>query len=171
VRDIKTRFGQKTVLGKRRTTIADAPAEVEVPTEAFIEKEPITVICSEKGWIRAMKGHVADDGETKYKEGDQGKFWFHAESTDKLSLFASNGRFYTLGADKLPRGRGTGEPVRLMLEMGEGDDIVSLRVHKPGEKFLVASSDGRGFVVEAEQTLAQTKNGRQVLNVGDGVKA
>ncbi len=171
VKDIKTRFGQKTALGKRRTTIADAPVEVEVPTEALIEKEPITVICSEKGWIRAMKGHVADDGETKYKEGDQGKFWFHAESTDKLSLFASNGRFYTLAADKLPRGRGTGEPVRLMLEMGEADDILSLRVYKPGEKFLVASSDGRGFVVESEQTLAQTKNGRQVLNVGDGVKA
>ena len=171
VRDIKTRFGQKTVLGKRRTTIADAPAEVEVPTEALIEKEPITVICSAKGWVRAMKGHVADDGEAKYKEGDQAKFWFHAESTDRLSLFATNGRFYTIGADKLPRGRGTGEPVRLMIDLDEGADIVSLRVFKSAEKFLVASSDGRGFIVDGEPTLAQTKNGRVVLNVSGDVEA
>ncbi|MBM3507616.1 MAG: DNA topoisomerase IV subunit A [Alphaproteobacteria bacterium] len=171
VKETKAKFGPKTALGKRRTTIADAPAAVEVPDEAFIEKEPLTIICSAKGWIRAMKGHVADDGEAKYKEGDEGRFWFHAESTDKLSLFATNGRFYTLGADKLPRGRGMGEPVRLMLEMGESDDIVELRVYRPGEKLLVASSDGRGFMVQSDATFAQTKNGRQVLNVGDGVKA
>jgi topoisomerase-4 subunit A len=169
VKDTKARFGPKSNLGKRRTTIADAPAEIDVPNEALIEKEPITVICSAKGWIRAMKGHVADDGETKYKEGDEGRFWFPAESTDKLSLFASNGRFYTLAADKLPRGRGMGEPVRLMLDMGERDDLVELCVYRPGEKLLVASSDGRGFVVDSESTFAQTKNGRQVLNVGEGV--
>ena len=171
VRDTKVKFGPKTALGKRRTTIADAPAEIEVPTEALIEKEPITVICSAKGWIRAVKGHVADDGSATYKEGDESRFWFHAESTDKLTIFATNGRFYTLGADKLPRGRGHGEPVRLMLDMGEAVEIVTLGVYRPGEKLLVASSDGRGFVVDTDSTLAQTKNGRQVLNVSEGVSA
>ena len=171
VRDTKVKFGPKTALGKRRTTIADAPAEIEVPTEALIEKEPITVICSAKGWIRAVKGHVADDGSATYTEGDESRFWFHAESTDKLTIFATNGRFYTLGADKLPRGRGHGEPVRLMLDMGEAVEIVTLGVYRPGEKLLVASSDGRGFVVDTDSTLAQTKNGRQVLNVSEGVSA
>ena len=171
IRETRVKFGAKTALGRRRTTIADAPALIDVPAEAMIEKEPITVICSEKGWIRALKGHVADDGEVKYKEGDRGRFWFHAESTDKLSLFATNGRFYTLAAEKLQRGRGHGEPVRLMLDMGEAGELVELRVYRPDEKFLVASSDGRGFIVEGEQTLAQTKNGRQVLNVAGEVEA
>ena len=171
VRDIRKRFGKDTPLGKRRTTIADAPAPIEVPTEAMIEREPITVICSAKGWIRALKGHVTDTGEVKFKEGDSGRFWFFAESTDKLSVFATNGRFYTLAADRLPGGRGAGEPVRLMVEFGNGHDIVAMRVHRPGGKLLVAAHDGRGFVVAEDQTLAQTRQGRQVLNVATGVEA
>ncbi len=171
IKDIKTRFGQKTVLGKRRTEIADAPAVIDVPVEAMVEKEPITVICSAKGWIRAVKGHAEDDGSTSYKEGDRARFWFAAESTDKLSLFASNGRFYTIPADKLPRGRGHGEPVKLMLDLGENDEILELRIWRPGEKILVASHDGRGFIVDSDNTLAQTKNGRAALTLPDGESA
>ena len=169
--DIKTRFGQKTALGKRRTEITDAPVVIEVPAEAMVEKEPITVICSAKGWIRAVKGHVEDDGSATYKEGDRARFWFPAESTDKLSLFASNGRFYTIPADKLPRGRGHGEPVKLMVDMGENDEVLELRIWRPGEKLLVASHDGRGFIVASENTLAQTKKGRAVLTLPDGESA
>jgi topoisomerase-4 subunit A len=171
IREIKKRFGGDVALGRRRTALAEAPAAVEVPLEALIEKEPITVICSEKGWIRALGGHVEVNGETRYKEGDRGRFWFHAETTDKLVLFATNGRFYTLGCDKLPRGRGHGEPVRLMLDLGNEEDVVRLFVHRPGARLLVASSDGRGFLVEEDEVIAQTKAGRQVLNLGAGAEA
>ncbi len=171
VKETRKRFGKDTKLGARRTTIADAPAIIEVPTEAMIEREPITVICSAKGWIRALKGHATDTGEVKYKEGDAGRFWFHAQSTDKIVMFCTNGRFYTLAGDKLPGGRGAGEPVRLMVELGNDHDIVDMRVHRPGGKLVVAASDGRGFVVEEDQTLAQTRQGRQVLNVSGGVEA
>ncbi|HYM30163.1 MAG TPA: DNA topoisomerase IV subunit A [Candidatus Cybelea sp.] len=171
IADIKKRFGPKTALGRRRTGFAEAPAVAEVPLEAMIEREPVTVICSEKGWIRAIKGHAADDGSTVYKEGDGGRFWLHAETTDKLVLFGTNGRFYMMPVDKISRGRGHGEPVRLIVELGDDQDIVALMVHKPGRRLLVASSDGRGFVVEEDQVLAQTRAGRQVLNVSGAVKA
>jgi len=137
----------------------------------MIEKEPITVICSDKGWIRALKGHMDENGAEKYKDGDKGRFWIKAETTDKLVLFATNGRFYTIGCDKLPRGRGHGEPVRLMIDLGNDQDIVALFVHKPDRKLLVASSDGRGFVVDENSVIAQTRNGKQVLNVSGDVEA
>jgi topoisomerase-4 subunit A len=168
---VKERFGAKTKLGRRRTDFAEAPVADIVPLEAMIEREPITVICSEKGWIRAMKGHQEQNGEVKYKEGDQGRFWIHAQTTDKLLLFASNGRFYTLGADKLPGGRGHGEPVRLMIDLANDEDIVALFVYQPESRLLVASSDGRGFVVEADKAVAQTRAGKQVMNLDKGVKA
>ncbi|MGE5539102.1 MAG: DNA topoisomerase IV subunit A [Gemmatimonas sp.] len=171
IADIKTKFGPKTVLGKRRTEIGDAPEPIEIPEDAGIEKEDITVVCSEKGWIRSFKGHLGPDADIKYKEGDGPRFAFHASTTDKLVMFGSNGRFYTLGGDRLPPGRGHGEPVRLMVDLGNDDDIVALFVHKPGRKLLVASSDGRGFIVNEDEVLAQTRAGKQALNVKDGVTA
>jgi topoisomerase-4 subunit A len=171
VRSLKARFGPKSELGKRRTEIGSAPEVEEVPLEAYVEREPITVICSEKGWIRSVKGHLTDTAELKYKEGDRGKFVIHAETTDKLLIFATNGRFYTLGCDKLPGGRGFGEPLRLMIELGNDQAVVQMRVFKPEERLLVASEDGRGFVVKAEDALAQTRGGRQVLNLSSGKEA
>jgi len=165
IKETRKAFGQKTELGKRRTDITDAPEVAEVPMESMVEKEPITVICSEKGWIRAVKGHVEVGEDIRFKEGDRSRFALHALTTDKLVLFATNGRFYTLGGDKVPRGRGHGEPVRLLTGLGNDDDIIELLVHVPGRKLIVASSDGRGFVVPEDQLIAQTKTGKQVLNV------
>ena len=171
IADIKKRFGQKTELGKRRTEIGEAPSGVVVPLEAMIEREPITVVCSEKGWIRAIKGHTDDTASLKFKEGDRGRFAFKAQTTDKVVIFATNGRFYTLGCDKLPGGRGHGEPVRLMMDMGQEHDIVEMRVHDPDRNLIVASEGGRGFRVAEKDVIAQTRNGKQVLNVGDGEEA
>jgi topoisomerase-4 subunit A len=123
------------------------------------------------GWIRALKGHGEPSDDVKYKEGDQGRFWLKAETTDKILVFASNGRFYTLSGDKLPSGRGHGEPVRLMVDLPNEAQIVHLLVHKPGRKLVVAASDGRGFAVVEDQVVAQTRAGKQVLNVKDAVKA
>jgi topoisomerase-4 subunit A len=133
----------------------------------------VTVVLSDKGWIRAAKGHLDDKQaeELKYKEGDGKKFVLHAQSTDKVLLFGSNGRFYTLGCDRLPSARGHGEPVRLMIELGNDQDIVTLAVFKGGRKFLVASDAGRGFIVPEDEVVAQTKNGKQVLNLADKEKA
>ena len=173
VQEIKNKFGGKTALGKRRTELADAPAEVEHAVEDFVEREPVTVLLSDKGWIRAAKGHLDEKAaaELKYKEGDQAKFAVHAQSTDKILLFATNGRFYTLPCDRLPGARGHGEPVRLMIELGNEQDIVQLEVLKGGRKFLVASDAGRGFVVPEDEVVAQTKNGKQVLNLAGKEKA
>ena len=158
-------------MGARRTGLTDAPVIEDVPIETMIEREPITVVCSVQGWIRAMKGHVALDSELKYKDGDSGRFVFHAETTDKLLAFASNGRFYTLGADKLPGGRGQGEPVRLMVDMPNEADIIALFIHRPGNRVMVASSAGDGFIVAEADVIAQTRSGKQVLNVKDGARA
>ncbi len=166
IKDIRKRFGKKTELGARRTEIGDAPDEIIVPSYILIDREPITVICSQKGWIRAAKGHLTEHGDLKYKDGDRGRFVFNAQTTDKILIFATNGRFYTLGGDKLPSGRGHGEPVRLMVDLPNDQDIVALFVHRPGEKILVASSDGRGFIVLEDAVIAQTKSGKQALNVG-----
>jgi topoisomerase IV subunit A len=171
VKDIKTRFGQKTPLGKRRTEIGDVPSDVVIPLEAVIEREPVTVLCSAKGWVRTLKGHQEDVSDAKYKEGDRERFVVLAQTTDKLLVFATNGRFYTLGVDKLPGGRGFGEPLRLMMGLPNDQDIVAVFVHQPGRKRFVASSDGRGFVVPEDEVIAQTKNGKQVLNTAVGVEA
>jgi topoisomerase-4 subunit A len=170
LRDIRANFGEKTPLGCRRTEIGAPPSEIDVPTEAMIEREPITVLCSEKGWIRAVKGH-GNGTETKYKEGDRERFKVTAETTDKLVVFATNGRFYTLGCDKLPRGRGFGEPLRLMIDLGNDQDITAVFVHQEGRRLFVASSDGRGFVVSENEVIAQKRQGKQVLNLGAGAEA
>jgi topoisomerase-4 subunit A len=142
-----------------------------MPLEAMIEREPITVICSQNGWIRAIKGRQPLDAEVKFKDGDGPRFAFHAETTDKLLLLASSGRVFTLGADKLPGGRGMGEPLRLMVDMDQADGIVTLFRHQPGARRLIASTAGDGFLVAEAEMLAQTRAGRQVLNVKAPAKA
>jgi topoisomerase-4 subunit A len=171
LRETRKKFGKDSEGGARRTELADAPEIEEVPLEAMIEREPITVVCSAMGWIRAMKGHIDLGQELKFKDGDEARFVFHAETTDKLLLFGSNGRFYTLGCSALPGGRGMGEPVRLMVDLPNEAEMVDLFLHKPGRKLLVASSAGDGFVVAEDEVLAQTRTGKQVLNVKGGVKA
>ncbi|PKR50668.1 DNA topoisomerase IV subunit A [Thalassospira marina] len=162
----REKFGKKTELGKRRTEIGDAPQEIDVPLEALIEREPITVICSRMGWIRALKGHTTDISDLKFKDGDESRFAIKAFTTDKLLIMSSAGRCYTLGCDKLPGGRGHGEPIRLSIDLPQEHDIVSMNVHRPDGKLLVASSAGRGFLVAESDVVAQTKNGKQVLNLG-----
>ncbi len=168
--EIRKRFGEKTALGRRRCKIADAPTPVVVPVEALIEREPITIVCSEKGWVRAFKGHLDDLSDIRYKEGDRERFSLRAESTDKLLVFATNGRFYTIACDRLPGGRGDGEPLKLMVDLGSAD-VVQLLLFKGGRKLIVASSDGRGFVVPEDEVVAQTRAGKQVLNLPEGVEA
>lgn len=172
VAEIKKKFGGGA-LGKRRTDVADAPAVIEVPLDALVEREPVTVICSAKGWIRTVRGHLTDAEaeDVKYKDGDARGFIERCETTDKLLVFASNGKFFTIGVDKLPRGRGFGEPVRLMIDLGNDVDIVDLFRHQPGRTLLVVSEDGRGFRVEEAEVLAQTRAGKQVLNLEDGKSA
>jgi topoisomerase-4 subunit A len=154
----------------RRTILADAPQIDFDPTDILVEREPITVICSEKGWIRAMRGHQDLAGEFKYKEGDAAGVVMHAETTDKILLFAENGRFYTLAADKLPRGRGFGEPVSLMVDLPADVSIVKLLRGTSG-KMLVAASSGHGLIVDSESAIAQTRNGKQILNVTGDARA
>jgi len=148
--------------------IEDAPEIEDVPLEAMIEREPITVVCSAMGWIRAMKGHIDLAQELKFKDGDGPRFVFHAETTDKLLMLGSNGRFYTLSCNMLPGGRGMGEPVRLMVDLPNDTEIVELMLHKPGRKLLLASSAGDGFVVAEDEVIAQTRSGKQALNVPCG---
>ncbi len=165
---MRENFGKKTAIGKRRTEIGDAPEEIEVPLEALIEREPITVICSKMGWVRALKGHVADVSDLKFKDGDEHRFALKAFTTDKLLILSTAGRCYTMSCDKLPGGRGHGEPIRLSIDLPQEHDIVSMVVHKEGRNLLVASSGGRGFLVAEKEVVAQTKNGKQVLNLGTG---
>ncbi len=171
LKETRKQFGKDYEGGARRTQFAEAAEAPDVPIEAMIEREPITVVCSKMGWIRAMKGHVALDQEMKFKDGDEARFAFHAETTDKILLFGTNGRFYTLSGASLPGGRGMGEPVRLMVDLPNESDIVALFVHVPGRRLLVASSAGDGFVVPENEVIAQTRSGKQALNVKADVTA
>jgi topoisomerase-4 subunit A len=171
LRETRKQFGKDSPGGARRTQFADATEVEEVPLEAMIEREPITVICSKMGWIRAMKGHVDLTSDVKFKDGDEARFMFHAETTDKLLVFGQNGRFYTITGANLPGGRGMGEPLRLMIDLPNDSEIVEILIHKPGEKLLVASSEGDGFIVLESEVIAQTRAGKVVLNVKDGVTA
>lgn len=171
LRETQKLFGKNNENGKRRSEFAEAIEFEDVPIEAMIEREPITIVCSEMSWIRAMKGHIDLKQELKFRDGDTDKFLFHAESTDKISIFATNGRFYTLSCSQLPGGRGMGEPLRLMLDIPNDVDIVDVFVTKENRKFLVASSKGDGFIISETETNAQTKNGKQILNLKDGAKA
>ena len=168
---LKKTFAKDTPLGRRRTDIGDAPTAVVVPLEAMIEREPVTVVLSAKGWVRGMKGHLGDDADIKFKEGDGPRFQLHGQTTDKLLIFATNGRFYTIGMDKLPGGRGHGEPLRLQLDLKNDQDIVNIMVYAPDRRLLVASSDGRGFLVEENEVVAQTRAGKQILNVSGDTEA
>ena len=162
---IRDRYGPETPLGKRRTVIEEAALARDIPLEAMIEREPITVILSQRGWIRAMKGHVelAGADALKFKEGDGPRFAFHAQTTDKLLLAAENGRFYTLAADKLPGGRGFGEPVRLMIDLDGDVGIAALLPVSAADRLLVAASDGRGFLLKSVDAVAETRKGKAVV--------
>ena len=165
LREVRKAFGAQAPGGARRTGFAEAREVAEVPLEAMIAREPVTVVCSAMGWIRALKGHQPLDAELKYKDGDGPRFVFHAETTDRLLAFASNGRFYTLPVAQLPGGRGMGEPVRLMVDLPNEAEIVTLFPYREGARLLLASSAGDGFTVPAAEVVAQTKAGKQVLNV------
>jgi topoisomerase-4 subunit A len=164
---VKEKFGDD-----RRTHIEESAAPREIDWSAMIEREPITVILSQRGWIRAMKGHVAleEIQQLKWREGDGPFIHFHAQTTDKLALFADNGRVYTLSGDRLPGGRGFGEPVRLQIDLEPEVEVVNLLVVKPGMKLLAASSDGKGFVASGEATIAETRKGKQLVNLRQGAK-
>jgi topoisomerase-4 subunit A len=164
-------FGGDTPLGRRRTLLGAAPEAVEIPPAALVEREAVTVLCSQKGWIRAVKGHAAAAVEQKYKEGDGPRFAVAAETTDRLVIFGSNGRFYTIPVDRLPGGRGQGEPLRLMIDLPNEHDVVVLFAHRADLRLLVAADDGRGFLVDGEEALAQTRAGKQVLTPAPGARA
>lgn len=163
---IKKQFGQKTELGARRTVVADAPIDIDVPIEAMVEKEPITVVLSKLGWIRALKGHT-DISDLKFKEGDKMKLSLTTYTTDNILFFASNGRFYTLLGDKISGGRGFGEPIRLSIDLPQDADVIAMFVYKPDENLFVASSKGKGFIVAAKDVIAQTRAGKIIMNVTD----
>ena len=166
----RTKFGSGP-LGDRRTELGTAPITVDVTSEALVEREAITVILSDKGWIRAVRGVVADPAELKFKEGDKLKRLLPCFTTDRLTLFATNGRAYTLKAGDLPRGRGDGQPVRLLAELTNEDDVVALFVATEGAKYLVASNTGRGFVVAGAELAAEKRTGKQILNLKPGEEA
>ncbi len=171
IKAVKKRFAANKALSARRTELTDAPATIAISLEAFIEKEPITVVCSRLGWIRAFKGHHDQLPDLKFKEGDGPGFMLKAKTTDKLLVFATDGKFFTLPCDKLPSAKGQGEPVRLMCDLDNQQDIVEMLVHEPARKLLLAADNGKGFVVEEADVLAQTRGGKQVLNTIEGSKA
>ncbi|MCA0369866.1 MAG: DNA topoisomerase IV subunit A [Proteobacteria bacterium] len=175
IKEIYKRFGPTTPLGARRTTFEAKPQVSEMPLEAFVERESVSVVCSQNGWIRSLKGHNPSEADLKYKEGDGPRFLLKGETVDKLIIFASNGRFFTVGLDKLPGGRGHGEPLRLMIDLDPQDEIVDMFVATremiEKERLLVVSSSGRGFVVALKDVLAYTKGGKQILNVTGTAKA
>ncbi|MEN9683263.1 MAG: topoisomerase subunit [Pseudomonadota bacterium] len=168
--NLRKDYAEDTVLGRRRTTVAEAAPTVEFSMDAMIEKAPVTVILSAKGWIRGASGHEALDKEFKFKEGDGPAFALHAQTTDKLLIACDNGRFYTLGADKLPSARGFGEPIRTMIDIDAEAQIVALLVYRPKGQLLLASDQGRGFAAEADELLAETRKGRGVMTTKPGVK-
>jgi topoisomerase-4 subunit A len=158
-------------LGTRRTALAGPPAEIEVAADAFVEREAITVILSDKGWVRAVKGAVANPDELKFKDGDRLKLLVPCETTDRLCLFATNGKAFTIKAADLPRGRGDGQPIRLVVDLTNEDDVTAMFIWREGVRHLVASTAGRGFVVKAEDLLAEKRTGKQVLNLKPGEEA
>ncbi|MDP3371484.1 MAG: DNA topoisomerase IV subunit A [Candidatus Paracaedibacteraceae bacterium] len=170
LKDLQKRFGKDTIIGKRRTDLSKAPDIIVVPFEDEIEKEDVTVVLSDKNWIRTIKGHNAS--ELKYKDGDTERYVLNASTTDKLLLLATNGRFFTLGIDKISRTRGHGDPIRLFIELENTDEIIAAFIITPGteQRYLLASSGARGFIVKADDILAQTKGGKQVLTLDEKEK-
>jgi topoisomerase-4 subunit A len=171
IKEIKKKFGADTVLGKRRTDFGDAPVGQVISIEAFIEKEPLTILCSQKGWLKAMKGHIDDLSTVKYKDGDEEQFILKGHTTDKLIIFTSDGKFFTIACNNISGGKGHGEPLNLLVDMEQDSKAIAMFVYKEGHKFLIASDKGKGFIVESEDVIAQTKNGKQVLNLVEGSEA
>jgi len=167
---LRKEYAETTVLGRRRTTIEEAAPTREFSMDAMIEKAPVTVILSARGWIRGASGHEPLDKDYKFKEGDGPAFVLHAQTTDKLLIACDNGRFYTLGADKLPGARGFGEPLRSILDIDSEAHVIALIVYKPKAQLLLAASTGRGFAAEADEILAETRKGRGVMSTKEGVK-
>lgn len=166
IKSVREKFGPTTKLGKRRSTFANAPThDLEDIHQAMIEREPVTIVVSEKGWLRAMKGHLADFSTLAFKEGDKLKLAFHAETTDKLLFFTTGGKFFTIGANTLPGGRGHGEPIRILVDMENDQDILTAFVHDPSAKLLLVSHEGNGFIVPENEAVANTRKGKQVMNV------
>ena len=171
LKETKKTFGKGYAGGARRSQFAESGVVEEVPLEAMIDREPITLVCSQMGWIRAMTGHIDLSRELKFKDGDGPQWIFHAETTDRILVLGSNGRFYTVLGANLPGGRGMGEPLRLMVDLPNEAAIIDIFIHKPGRKLLVASSAGDGFIVPEDEVVAQTRSGKQVLNVRGDVRA
>jgi topoisomerase-4 subunit A len=179
LKEIDAKFGQKTELGKRRTEVAKAAEVAEMTALAEhveeranqVEREPITVVCSAKGWLRALKGHQDQSGDDKYREGDRARFWFHAQTTDQIMLLSTDGRFFTLDGSKLPGGRGNGEAIRTFIDLPPDADIVTMFAHVPGRKLLVAATSGHGFITSEDDAVAMTKKGKSVMNIKPGVEA
>ena len=179
LKTIDAEFGLRTQLGRRRTEVAKAAEVAEMTALAEhveehanrVEREPITVVCSAKGWLRALKGHQEQSKDDKYREGDRARFWFHAQTTDQIMLLATDGRFFTLDGSKLPGGRGNGEAIRAFIDLPPEADIVTMFVHVPGRKLLLAATSGHGFITNEDDAVAMTKNGKRVMNVKPGVEA
>ena len=168
---IKEKFGKKTALGRRRTEFSEISGDIEVPVEIFVEKEPITVILSQKGWIRCIKGHASLTDDFKFKDDDALHLAIHAQTTDKIVLFDTSGKFFNISGSEIPSGRGFGQPLRLMVDLGNNDTICEMFVFKPKASYVIASTDGKGFVVDENHLLAQTRNGRKIMNLADGETA
>jgi topoisomerase-4 subunit A len=166
IREVREKYGPKTPLGKRRSGFAEAPAHDDAAIEeALVEREPVTIVVSEKGWIRALRGQVADLSNLTFKADDGLRVAFFAETTSKLLVFATNGRCYTIDAGKLPGGRGHGEPIRLFIELEQEADVVSVFRYEGGRKLIVGSKEGRGFIVAEDECVGNTRKGKQLLNV------
>lgn len=171
IKQIKEKFGKKTALGRRRTEFAEVAEDIEVPVEIFVEKEPITVILSQKGWIRCIKGHANLNDDFKFKDDDALQLAVHAQTTDKIVLFDTSGKFFNISGSEIPSGRGFGQPLRLMIDLGNNDTICEMFVFEPKASYVIASTDGKGFVVDENHLLAQTRNGRKIMNLADGETA
>jgi topoisomerase-4 subunit A len=179
ITEIGKQFGAGTDIGRRRTVIAGqkeveqilARADEAAEVIAAVQKEPVTIVCSEKLWIRTLKGHQEENDSVKYREGDRGRFWIHAETTDRLMLFATDGRFFTLECSKLPGGRGLGEPIRDFIDLPPETDLVAAFVHSSGRKLLVAATSGHGFATDEDTVVAMTRAGKKVMNVPPGIEA
>ncbi|MDD4556800.1 MAG: DNA topoisomerase IV subunit A [Alphaproteobacteria bacterium] len=168
IKATKEKFSKKTALGRRRTEFVEATEEFEMPLEVLVEKEPITVILSEKGWIRCLKGHANLEEEFKFKDDDSLLMALHAQTTDKIVIFDTNGKFFNILGHEIPSGRGFGQPLRLMIDMANTDNVCAMFVYEESKKYLIASSSGRGFVVDESHLIAQTKNGRKIMNLDEG---
>ncbi len=168
IRQIREKFGKKTALGRRRTEFSEAGEDIEISIEALVEKEPITVILSQKGWIRCMKGYCDLKEDFKFKDDDSLLTAIHAQTTDKIILLDTSGKFFNISGSEIPSGRGFGQPLRLMVDLGNNDNIVAMFVFEPKVSYLIASDSGHGFVVDENHIIAQTRNGRKIMNVADG---